>query len=526
MGLMEPIILAAQHSPTITRKVPEFAYLNTENTKRYRPIMRFFYLKHSANEYWLSVDDVIQHMRKHHDPAYTDAMAEDDLNFLYEHDNLLREQDTAKARTVEEFLKKHFLYQITPYTVEIERTVIDFERGEGGKGSLDTTRLETLWSALAQLRDRLKEPPSAPDREWLHQTHGLWQTAYETFVTLRDDATDYFAALNRFRPDDFQDVERFVTYKSLLTDYLEKFINDLMNYKDKIRSLLLHWQGRRVGEALIQCLTHYHAQYVPSTDGVLPDRTKLAERFDRQYGDVLDWFQVRAQRDSLSGQRRIGSLDMLRRATMNAIERITMHATRLSDRRQIGMSRQKDLEKLARAFAACKTSEQAHRLFSLAFGISSPQHILGTHDQIVMAQNGSVWHQPPHAFPLAPVTRGRPERMGGSAIRNRQKEKQALLAATQEKRERELAFWDGLFGAGEINLGELILADGTQRDRVLELLGRCLTASDASAIASDGTRVDLKRPGPDEPYGELKAPDGILLMPQYRLRRRREGTTA
>ena len=41
--------------------------------------------------------------------------------------NLIPVQDTAKARTVEEFKTKQFRYQLTEYAVEIERMTIALE---------------------------------------------------------------------------------------------------------------------------------------------------------------------------------------------------------------------------------------------------------------------------------------------------------------------------------------------------------------------------------------------------------------
>ena len=37
----------------LTKQITETAYLSTENTNRYRPIMRFFYRKYEQAENWL-----------------------------------------------------------------------------------------------------------------------------------------------------------------------------------------------------------------------------------------------------------------------------------------------------------------------------------------------------------------------------------------------------------------------------------------------------------------------------------------
>ena len=44
----------------LIKPITEAAYLNTENTNRYRPIMRFFYYKYEQAENWLYKEEIYE----------------------------------------------------------------------------------------------------------------------------------------------------------------------------------------------------------------------------------------------------------------------------------------------------------------------------------------------------------------------------------------------------------------------------------------------------------------------------------
>ncbi len=58
--------------------------------------------------------------------------------------NLLPIQDTTKASTVEEFKNKQFRYQLSEYSVEIERMTIRLENLKVESASLEPSLLERL----------------------------------------------------------------------------------------------------------------------------------------------------------------------------------------------------------------------------------------------------------------------------------------------------------------------------------------------------------------------------------------------
>ena len=107
------------------KPVLEAKYLNVENTDRYRPIIRLFYLKYEKLKYWLYQEEVFEELKE--DPYFADYTMEQcqqDLTALTSWGNLVTIQDTRKAATIEEFKNKKFRYQLSETAVEIERMIV------------------------------------------------------------------------------------------------------------------------------------------------------------------------------------------------------------------------------------------------------------------------------------------------------------------------------------------------------------------------------------------------------------------
>ena len=99
----------------------EAKYLNVENTDRYRPIIRLFYLKYEKLKYWMYQEEVFEELKE--DPyfqEYTMEQCQQDLAALASWGNLITIQDTRKVTTIEEFKNKKFRYQLSETAVEVE----------------------------------------------------------------------------------------------------------------------------------------------------------------------------------------------------------------------------------------------------------------------------------------------------------------------------------------------------------------------------------------------------------------------
>ena len=112
----------------VGRKITESKYLNQENSFRYRNILRIAFYKYEKMKYWLDQNEIYEEIKKLEDfENYTIENLKQDLDMLVEFKNFTAMQDTKKTRTIEEFKNRKFKYQITPITIELERTLIKLE---------------------------------------------------------------------------------------------------------------------------------------------------------------------------------------------------------------------------------------------------------------------------------------------------------------------------------------------------------------------------------------------------------------
>lgn len=134
----------------LMKKIDEVKYLSTENTDRYRPIMRYFYLQHERLRQFISPEELFDYLSEIPQfKTYNMGALNQDLEQLTQWGNLKRRQDVGNISKIEDFKKKQFRYRCTPYTVEIERMVIALEKlGDTFGGSLEKTYIEKYYPRL------------------------------------------------------------------------------------------------------------------------------------------------------------------------------------------------------------------------------------------------------------------------------------------------------------------------------------------------------------------------------------------
>ena len=89
---------------TLSKKITETSYLTAENTKRYRPILRYFFEQYERFNYMLYKEDVYYELKgRLNFENYSMENCESDLKALVDWGNLSALQDTSNVKTVEEF---------------------------------------------------------------------------------------------------------------------------------------------------------------------------------------------------------------------------------------------------------------------------------------------------------------------------------------------------------------------------------------------------------------------------------------
>lgn len=486
---------------TLRKRVPEASYLVAENADRYRPIMRLFYEQHMSHRYTLEASHVLEHIRLNGMQEYTEAQCEQDLRQLCEWGNLAAEQDRARAKTVEEFIRRKLIYNITPYGIAFERLLVELEDERGTRGSLDVGLFEALLTSIEALSPLLEELLAASSEALIKKTQRVWYQTYDAFDRIGKQASDYLGALDRARHDDAGDLEAFLAYKDVLIQYLMAFVTNLYDNGDRVRALLTPWPEQGKVDALISALVEYDLRYNPTPDGSLPVPKELKAHHERTWWSLYRWFQVG------------GGLDTLRRRTNIAIEQVARQSQRLMDRRS-GISRKRDLEKLAVYFAACRTNADSHKLAGLAYGCATPRHVLGSAEVFLAPDSGSAWQMTPHQVLLQPIRHGGRKVNRATPVNLHDIRQEQVLREELDRRRAEAGVWDELFAAGRLELGRAHITDPAVRAQVLAVLASCLASPSHEAQAPDGSRIRLEWPNTSEP-GRLTSGDGDLYLPRF-----------
>ena len=172
-----------QVTDKLTKALTEAKYLNADNVSRYRCIMRIFFENYEKLRYWLYQEEVYAQMVQ--DPFFSEYKLEQcqqDLAMLVEWKNLNTIQDTRKVSSIEEFKNKKFRYQMSEYSVEIERLVLRLENLFIEGASLEPTLLE-------RIRINISRFPQMADED-LNKVYTWWNDLNNDFVRLNQNYQD------------------------------------------------------------------------------------------------------------------------------------------------------------------------------------------------------------------------------------------------------------------------------------------------------------------------------------------------
>ena len=317
------------------KPITEAAYLTANNAWRYRAVLRYFYLQHEKLRYYLFPDEIFQYLKeKLHFASYTEEQLQQDLDQLVEWKNLIPRQDTGKVTTIQEFKKKKFRYQCTPYTVEFERMVKRLElKGDSFGGSLEKNLFDRLLEVLVKFTD---SEIANGDTENLYS---LWDELFGYFKKLTENATDYLAHLESEKIEEMMMTEAFLVYKDALTEYLRNFMTALQRTSLKIEAVLEQTSLDYIHRTA-QVLAQYYLS-IPRLDQVATIE-ELTEKYSNQWQGLRAWFLGHEGRDS--------DLIFLQNTTNETVRRMTRFAQRLGEKHHNFKSRKKDYVHLARFF--------------------------------------------------------------------------------------------------------------------------------------------------------------------------------
>lgn len=483
------------------KRIKEATYLSTEKSGTYRTILHFFYIQHERMREFLLPEEVFAHIKEH--ITFEDYPMEElhgDLMQLVKWGNLFAQQESGNVRTIEEFKKRRFRYQCTPYTVEFERMLTNLERNDTFGGSLEKTQFDRLYKSLKSIEASSKDDDG--------KCAQCWDDVLTYFNKIRQNTSDYFAYLRSEDASEQMRSEAFLLYKDSFTAYLRDFIIALQQTASQIQGLLQSLDNRHMALFFEKVDRHEKKTFRFEHPG-----TEATTIMLEKWVNIKDWF--------LDGED--SQYETIQRQTNEAIRRITRIVQRLGERNQQFRSRKDDYLHLADWFAGMDSVDEAHKLSSVVFGVFHTRHFHTEHipsDDIYT----ETWEEQPMIHETLPRIlkygeKTKPTEMSDHTVRKEEAKRQHLKRRNEEKRVIE-QYMNG----SEILLHELPSVEPYVRKLLLSWIAKAMVREDRIIQTEYGIKVEVTLDSHETVL--LESPDGTIEMPNARFRFIREEVTS
>jgi uncharacterized protein (TIGR02677 family) len=342
------------------RRLKAFAYLDTEKTPQYRAMMSLFVEAKTHFEIHLRPSEVVkalQGLQGFGTEATNDV--ESALIQLCVWGNLKRTQDTSDVRTVEEFYRPRYLYQLTREGEAAARAVRDYEENILNPGQLQTAALGVIRDQLQSLLVYTRGPEF--DAKKIHLTLSTLKTYFDQLTT---KAQVFIGSIQRAIDLHGYELNVFIAYKEKLIDYLERFIGELVIATGEISEII-----HKVEQSGMAAILHAAAEH-DLVDAMVTGQDEIAKaerEWALRWAGLKKWF--------ISGADSPSQADTLRSCARSAIPSLLIAISGFHDRRIASSDRPTDLKLLARWFAQTDCDADAHRLWRTAFALNPARHL-------------------------------------------------------------------------------------------------------------------------------------------------------
>lgn len=486
----------------IVKQITETSYLTEENTKRYRPILRFFYEENEKMNYFLYKEDIYnEFVGKAGFENYTIERAESDLTQLVNWKNLIPIQDTEKAYTVEEFKHKKYRYQLSEYTIEIERLTLKLENLHIEGSSLEPTLIERIKEELEQI-SKIANSSSEKVFEW-------WTTLNEDFKRLNEKYKDYIRSFYNIKMEEVAQSSQFIVRKNDLVKYLKQFIKILQDNSYQIEAKLREVTEETEQKMLEKALEgQKNATRIDKIQEEFPEEI-IRKRNYEKWQNLKRWFIGSNQKQS--------EVANINEKTSEIIRKITRIANQIAESKGNTNSRKTEYKKICEMFCKTQTIEEANKLSSLVFGIVNTRHTKGDFVRDTDSINSSIIEEGAFEIEVKPRIREFREKMPRSVIQDKTEEKNVKKQEYLKQKEEERKMFEQYIKDGKIIIEELPVINSKVRKMILKLIGRANQSGVRETKTDDGRKVELIYPENNRRC-LLKCDDGELEMPAFVLK--------
>lgn len=470
-----------------------------DDGQKYRLIIRYFYERHRAHTNYVRTDEVVEQLRRVF-PEYDEATCRRHLGQLEKWKLIRLLPEQSKPANLIELRQRPRTYQAERMALRLEEMRVSLEEEGAQVASLNPSALDQLVQRIKELAEWVERRPEDPAPDDQQRTYERWHAVDATFAAFARGTEDYLSDLPRHKPRESLDYLGFIGYRDIITRYLSEYAQRLFQRREYIRYLL-----RKIEPLIVRLAADaaaIAAQQVRA-DGTLQDRGAAASRYEQAMDGLCRYF----------GEG--GDVDVLLERAQTWVTEITRHARRLSEQHLGSTVREQTLLDLARRFVACRSLAEAQALAQVAFGATLPLHWRG---DAPAPHDGEVGSQVPIIVPLQTIRRGRRQRLEQERTIDRgvdelQRMRDDALERTARARELMALFSD----ADLLDLARLHVNSGHLRQRILALIYRAESHGGRVSLGYQDYSIVVESPAAAEP-GVIDSPDGLLILPRYRLR--------
>lgn len=420
------------------KTINEVKYLATENTARYRAIIKIFYENYKRYTYFLYKEDIYTEMRESGSfPDYSLEMCEQDMTRLLEWENITGIQDTTRAASPEEFKNKRFIYQISEKTVIIERMVSEeLEKFVTKEANLDPAILQRIKDEIEKFwKKGIKD--GAEGLSW-------WNNIISDFERLNRNYSSYLSRLNSFKMEELMNTTQFLIYKDSMIDYLRNFVKGLQSYGGAIINILKKLEKQEV-EKFFKSISFFEKSTVIMGHEI--NEEDVYNENINKWKSFNDWF--------VGNERKKGEIELLYDRTNEFIRKIVRIASQISESRRRISSRKDDYLKIAKRFYECQNIEEAHMLSAMVFGVFNSKHIKKSSIETVQNKSESIYNSIGCEVKINPRTRNFKEKSQARAVVDKTEKKIELIKMEMERKKEEERKIAELSKEGEIIFAEI-----------------------------------------------------------------------
>jgi uncharacterized protein (TIGR02677 family) len=463
-------------------------------------------------KYSLYRKDIFEGLKQYEQFAdYSDEWLKADLEVLVDQGNIFHWADATYANTPEEFINKVFFYQLSPATVEIERMLIRLESVRSGavqKSSLESSYIENFRTILAEIDNLYNQDEKAH--------HTWWMNVNDNFMKFSENYKDYISDFYSPKASELLKTSEFLIFKEQFIVYLRNFITGIqMNASQIVR--LFDKIDTRLVKSIIEKAADYEAK-IPNMTFVF-QKEEFVELNRGKYQTMVEWFLT------VGGQRPL--YEQLIDHTNEIIRKITRFALQILDKRNMGVNRKKDYEKLIEIFRNVDNTAEAHKLSALVFGVEGTRHLLADETRTTDSTNSSVFDEKPTRVSLKPSVNTYKEKLKKTNIpdyaEDKEKRRQEILAKQRfdEMQVRKL------IKDSKIELKSLPEISAAQRGTILSWFSKKVKETDNVYVGETdfGAKFRIIKQSDGEEI-HIRCEDGDFYMPHFVIEVEEDGVGA